>query len=402
MYTCLDTAWLLKLKLSSRGVRGGKLSQRDTGPGFNINTTQGGIGVRELTVQDVIDRMVALAPLRLAESWDNVGLMVGDPRRPLRGITVALDPTYEAVMAAIQQGSNLVVTHHPLLFKPPRSLDLRQEPGRTLEALIKADCALYSAHTNLDATAVNLALAAAVGLRGTRLLHVTGTAAVYKLGVHVPASHATAVAEAAWQAGAGRSERFERAAYSWSSEGTFAPVSQSATRTEESRFEFLVSAAVLQAVQLAVRGAHPYQEPAMDAVLLQGAGEPEGFGLVGQLVEPRTLGELAGHIKRALGLSAVRVVGSPERRVQCVGWLGGSGGDYWKDALAAGVEAYITGEVRHHAALDGLAAGLSFIEIGHVGSEQPVVPYLAQYLQEALGPKVPVHALHQVDPFITL
>ena len=253
-------------------------------------------------IQDVIDLMVGLAPPRLAASWDNVGLMVGDPARPLRGITVALDPTFEAVEAAIAQGSNLVVVHHPLLFKPPKSLDLRQEPGRTLQALIKADCALYAAHTNLDATAVNLALAAVLGLEGTDILDRTG--------------------------------------------------------------------------------------------------EDEGFGLVGDLDAPCTLAELGLRAKQALGIQAARIVGPADRVIRRVAWLGGSGGDYWKQALAAKADAYITGEIRHHAALDGLAGGLCFVEVGHVGSEQPVVPHVAKYLAAQLGPHVPVHALHQVDPFV--
>lgn len=355
-----------------------------------------------LTVQAVIEHMVRLAPPRLAESWDNVGLMLGDPSRALRGVTVALDPTYDAVQAAIAQGSNLVVTHHPLLFKPPRALDLRQEPGRTLELLIKADCALYAAHTNLDATAVNQALALSIGLQGTSLLYRSGASVVYKLGVHVPPTHVDAVSEAAWRAGAGRSTHYENAAYTWASEGTFSPVGEKAIHTHERRCEFVVAAASLRAVQAAVKAAHPYNEPALDVVALHDAGEPEGFGLVGDLPEPRRLDELALHVKAALGLPAVRLVGASDRLVRRVGWLGGSGGDYWRDALASGVEAYITGEVRHHAALDALAAGLSFIEIGHVGSEQPVVPYLAQYLKTSLGPGIPVHALHQVDPFVVL
>lgn len=255
-------------------------------------------------IQDVIELMVELAPPRLAADWDNVGLMVGDPSRPLRGITVALDPTLEAVEEAIAQGSNLVVVHHPLLFKPPRSLDLRKEPGRTLQALIKADCALYAAHTNLDATAVNVALAQALGLNGTDLLHRTG--------------------------------------------------------------------------------------------------EGEGWGLVGDLTPTVSLAELGRRAKDALGIQAARIVGPADRPIRRVAWLGGSGGDYWKEALAAKADAYITGEVRHHAALDALAAGLCFVEVGHVGSEQPVVPFLAAFLQERLGQALPVRWLRQVDPFVVV
>ena len=362
-------------------------------------------------IQDVIDLMVALAPPRLAADWDNVGLMVGDPSRPLRGVTVALDPTLEAVEAAIAQGSNLVVVHHPLLFKPPRSLDLRREPGRTLQALIKADCALYAAHTNLDATAVNVALAQALGLTGTDLLHRTGEAPAYKVAVFVPAAEVPTVLEAAWAAGAGRTEHYERTAYALEAQGTFRPRAGAdpaegrpgeQTETTERRLELFVPAARLAAVRTAIARAHPYEEPALDVLALQGAGEPEGWGLVGDLAQPTSLGELGRKAKDALGIQAARIVGPADRPIRRVAWLGGSGGDYWKEALAARADAYITGEVRHHAALDALAAGLCFVEVGHVGSEQPVVPYLAAFLQERLGEAVPVRWLHQVDPFVVV
>ncbi|MEB3329067.1 MAG: Nif3-like dinuclear metal center hexameric protein [Candidatus Sericytochromatia bacterium] len=361
----------------------------------------------DMRIQTVIDCMVALAPPRLAESWDNVGLMVGNPAEPLRGVTVALDPTLEAVEAALAHGSNLLVTHHPLLFKPPRSLDLRSEPGRTVAALIRGGCALYAAHTNLDVTAVNHALAEKLGVVPTGLMHRTGEQALYKVAVQVPEARAEAIREAVWQAGGGASERYDRSAYSWATEGTFRPLPGASpavgevgaqARTSELRLEFLVSAERLGAVRTAVLAAHPYEAPALDVVALHGAGQPEGFGLVGDLAAPERLEALARRACAALGLPAVRLVGPPTRLVRRVCWLGGSGGDYWRDALAVGADVYVTGEVRHHAALDALAAGLSLVEVGHVGSEQPVVPWVAEHLQRALGATVPVHALHQIDP----
>ncbi|MEB3221823.1 MAG: Nif3-like dinuclear metal center hexameric protein [Candidatus Sericytochromatia bacterium] len=365
----------------------------------------------ELRIQTVIDRMVELAPPRLAESWDNVGLMVGDPTEPLRGVTVALDPTLEAVEAAIAQGSNLLVTHHPLLFKPARSLDLRSEPGRTVATLIRGGCALYAAHTNLDVTAVNHALADKLGVTPTGLMHRTGEQPGYKVGVQVPGDHAEALCEAVWQAGGGASGGYDRAAYGWATEGTFRPLAGATpatgevgrqARTAERRLEFLVPGERLAAVRAAIGATHPYEAPALDVIALQGAGRPEGFGLVGDLPASEPLGGFARRVRSALGLPAVRVVGPSTRAVRRVCWLGGSGGDYWKDALAVGADVYVTGEVRHHAALDALAAGLTLVEVGHVGSEQPVVPWVAAHLQRELGPGVPVHALHQVDPFVVV
>lgn len=360
-----------------------------------------------LTLQDVIDRLVELAPPRLSASWDNVGLMVGDPGRALTGIVVAVDPTLEAVEATIARDANLLVTHHPLLFKPPKSLDLRKEPGRTIQRLIKADVGLYAAHTNLDVTAVNVALAGAIGLTGRRVLDVTGSEAIYKLAVFTPLAEVERVRQAAWAAGAGRSEQYDRAAYHLAARGTFRPLPGANPAeghvgeqmvTDEVRLELVASSKDLKAVQAAIREAHPYEEPAMDVFALHGAGEPYGFGLVGDLATPEPLAAFARRVKVALSANTVRIVGAPDRPIRRVAWLGGSGGDYWPQALAAGCDAYITGEVRHHAALDALAAGLCFVEVGHVGSEQPVVPHLAAFLREKLA-GVPVHELVQQDPF---
>jgi dinuclear metal center YbgI/SA1388 family protein len=262
-----------------------------------------------MTIQDVLELMAELAPLHLAAGWDNCGLQVGDPSRPLRGVAIAVDPTYEAVQEAILLGVSLLITHHPLLFKPATCLDLRTEPGRTIQALIKYDVALYAAHTNLDATAVNVALARELGLSGHTILQAQGK----------------------------------------------------------------------------------YPD-----------GQPYGFGLVGDLEAPMPLEAFAQRVKDALKLPAVRIVGPAGKPVRRVAWLGGSGGDYFKDAVAAGADAYITGELRHHAALDGLAAGMAFIEVGHVGSEQPVVPYLANFLRDRLGVEYPIHPLTQHDPFVVI
>jgi len=364
-----------------------------------------------LTLQTVIDRLVELAPPPLAASWDNVGLMVGDPTRPLTGVAVAVDPTLAAIDETIARGCNLLVTHHPLLFKPPKGLDLRKEPGRSLQRLIKADVGLYAAHTNLDVTAVNVALAEALGLQGHRVLDVSGERPTFKVAVYVPLSELERVRAAAWDAGAGKSAGYDRGAYALAATGTFRPLPGADPAeghigeqvvTQEVRLELVCGQAQLKAVRAAITAAHPYEEPAIDVFPLQGAGEPYGFGLVGDLKAPEALGDFARRVARTLATSTARFVGPADRPIKRVAWMGGSAGDYWPQALAAGADAYITGEVRHHAALDGEAAGMAFVEVGHVGSEQPVVPYLASFLRKALGADVPVHALDQRDPFTTL
>lgn len=361
-----------------------------------------------MRIRHVLDLMNELAPPQLAADWDNCGLQVGNPDDELKGIALCVDPTYEAIREAVALGANLLIAHHPLLFKATKRLDLRSEPGRSIAELIRHGVTLYGAHTNLDATAVNVALARAVGLKGTQLLDTTGAWQRYCVAFYVPVSHAQAVKEAAWAAGAGASAAYDRAAYEMSAQGTFRPLSGASpaagavgaqSEGAEVRLEFSVDSRRLQAVLKAVRSAHPYEEPALDVHENVGAGEPYGYGLVGDLEEPMPLSQLALKVKAGLGLPAVRRVGEGQSLIRRVAWLGGSGGDYFKAALKAGAQALITGEVRHHAALDGMAAGLCFIEAGHVGTEYPVVPYLRELLCERLGEQVPIHLLAQRDPF---
>jgi len=360
------------------------------------------------TIAQAIAVIEALSPLRLAADWDNCGLQVGDTAQALKGIAVAVDPTHAAIEEALGLGANLLVTHHPLLFKAPRRLDLNTEPGLSVAKAIRHGLTIYAAHTNLDATAVNHALAERLGLQGTRLLHQTGQQKVYKLGVFVPHTHIEAVREALWAVGAGVSDNYSRAGYQWETQEYFQPGARATPHTgaagadthmQAIRFECLITDSCVQDALQALHQSHPYDVPAYELIELQRMGVPEGWGLVGELAEPESLEDFARRVKHALGVSHVRYVGDRDRLIRQVAWLGGSGGDYFQEARRAGADVYITGEIRHHAALDGLACGLSFIEVGHIGSEQPVVPYLAAHLSQHLGANVPVFPLLQRDPF---
>lgn len=362
------------------------------------------------TLHQLLVHLHAYAPPELAAPWDNVGLMVGDPKLPLKGVAVCVDPTWEAIQAAHQLGANVVVAHHPMLFKAPKRLDLGQEPGRSIAFLIRHDMAMVAAHTNLDAVAVNEALAQALDLRGHSVLDVEGHVPTYLVTVHAPPDAVQGLLEAAWVAGAGRSEGYHRAAYRHPSQGTFTPLPGAepaegqvgqASETQEVKLEWKVPGKALKAVRAAVLEAHPYEAPALAVLALHEEGPAHGFGLVGELPQPERLLDFAERVKRALGTPTLRLAGPGDRLVRRVAWLGGSGGKYWPKALAKGAEVYVTGEVGHHEALDGLAAGLCFVEAGHVGTEQPVVPYLVKRLAQAF-PGLAIHGLHQQDPLVAI
>ncbi|MNR80517.1 putative GTP cyclohydrolase 1 type 2 [compost metagenome] len=359
-------------------------------------------------IRDLLARIEALAPLSRAANWDNCGLQVGSPDEPLKGVLISVNPSSQALQAAIAQGANLVVAHHPLIFKATKVIDTRHDPGRSAALAMAHGITVYAAHTNLDATACNHHLSKLFGIPMDRPIDVMGVEPVYRLGVGIPPEDALRVLEAMWQAGAGRSERYDQASFLTDGETTFRPLpgSQPAegevlapSRQPLVRAEVLVKGSDLAAVKAAMRAAHPYEEPVFDVIRLESAGEPFGIGLWGELPEPMTVSEVLSRVKQSINPRSLRLVGDASRKVRRIGVCSGSGGDLAYNALKQGVECFITGELRYHTALDCLDRGLTVIEAGHQATEQPVVDYLVDALRPHLPPSIPILGFSEPEPF---
>lgn len=364
-----------------------------------------------MRIRDILAHLEALAPLSYAASWDNCGMQFGDPDRACSGVLVTVNPSLAAVHAAERAGANLVVAHHPLLFKATKKLDTRKDPGRTIEALAKAGIACYAAHTNLDATACNHHLATLFGLPMDRILQVEGKEAWYKLIAWVPTDAATSLLEALWAAGAGRIGPYDQASFKSEGTATFRPleganpaVGTVGDRHEgfEARIEVLVPARVRGAVLKALVQAHPYEVPAYDLVKLENGGDPFGIGLWGELPEPMTIKAVAERVQGAINPRSLRLVGDADRLVRRVGVCSGSGGDLADAALAQGVELFITGEVRYHTALEAEAQGLAMLEAGHQATEQPVVDFVVDYLKALVPATLSITGFAEPEPFEVL
>jgi dinuclear metal center YbgI/SA1388 family protein len=352
----------------------------------------------------VIALVEELAPPRLAAAWDNVGLQVGDPAGPARGVLVSVNASLAAVSYAIAKRFNLLVTHHPLLFKAVKRLPTDREPGRTVAKLLAHDLTLYAAHTNLDATACNRRIADLLGWKLESVLDPAGKEGWYKVAVFVPTSQAEELARAMWEAGGGTAADYDLASFTQPAEGTFRARSAPGTiarlhTVAGTRLEVACPQRDLDAVLAAVRRTHPYETPACDVYRLESGGEVWGLGLCGDLPEPATVREIAEKVRRALDPRSLRLVGDPGRVVRRVGVCSGSGGDLCEVACDRGVELYITGEVRYHTALEARDRGLAILEVGHQASEEPVVDFLVGFLRERLPTTVPVDAFHESEPF---
>ena len=361
--------------------------------------------------RDVFRLIEELAPLNLAEGWDNPGLQAGDPGKVITKALLALDVSGEVVDEAVEKKTGLIITHHPLLFSPVKSLDLSRPTGLLLERIIKSGLTVYSAHTNLDVArrGVNDVLAGRLGLEDRVVLAPIGNEKYFKLVVFVPDSHVSEVHQALSDAGAGWIGNYSHCAFSVRGEGVFLPRSGSRpyigkegelSRVGETRLETIVPAGVLGDALQAMLSAHPYEEAAYDAYPLENRGPAYGLGLTGNL--PTSLGfeGLIELVKSALNLPWVRAGGDKNKVIRKVAVCGGSGAKLWPQAVAAGAEAFITGDVGYHDAQDMLTAGLSFIDPGHYGSEMPVIPMLRDYLAERLRNVEFIVSNHKGDPFI--
>jgi dinuclear metal center YbgI/SA1388 family protein len=348
-------------------------------------------------VSDILGITNKIAPTGFAESWDNVGLQLGDPVRPVSRMMVALDPGAPAVEAAVQAGCNLLVTHHPFIFTPLKKIATTDETGRLAIFALKNDLSIISMHTNYDIAlgGVNDQLAALLGLKETVPLRVTGADELVKVSVFVPHGFEEKLLDAlspylaplgnyrdcSFQGdGVGRFRALEGAR-------PFVGAVGELHREPESRLEFLLPKERLTPAVTALKGAHPYEEPAFDIYPVLNRGESRGLGRIGALAEPVTAGEYAQTVKGALGAAGVRLVGEPGRRVKKVALCGGSGASLLHEAARKGADLLVTGDVKYHEAREAEALRIALIDAGHFATEVPMVKGLAAALRSLLEAK---------------
>lgn len=363
------------------------------------------------TVGEVVEALFARAPRELAEPWDNVGLVVGDPQARVRRALVCVDATEEVLAEARAARAQLVAAHHPPFIEALGHV--RADDARSAVAYRAARVGLNicAMHTNLDYAPEGLCveLARLVGLTEIRPLSPAGASAFVKLTVFVPASHAEAVRAAIAGAGGGRIGRYDHCSFAAEGEGTYRPLPGAAPyagiagqleHAAEARLEMLVPRSALGRAVRAMQKAHPYEEAAYDVYPLANTWPNSARGALGDLRRAITLGGLAARVKRALRAATVRVGGEGRRRVRAVAVGSGSGGHLVGDAVAAGADVLLLGEIRHSDALHARAEGLSIIEAGHFATERPAVGLMCRWLTDDLGGRIEAVASRtEADPF---
>ncbi|MFO6505411.1 Nif3-like dinuclear metal center hexameric protein [Corynebacterium freneyi] len=369
-----------------------------------------------VTVADVRRVLDAAYPPELAEEWDKVGLICGDPDEPVSRVAVALDCTDAVADAALASGAQMLVVHHPLLLRGVSSVAADTPKGRILHKLIRGGVALFAAHTNADSArpGVNDRLAELLGVHPGAPLAPKPGRHLDAWVVRVPASHAEAVKEAVFAAGAGSVGDYEACAYELSGRGQFRPGDDAdpflgergrVEHVEELRIEFVAEPSLRSKVHAALVEAHPYEEPSFDILeSLVGDLDPEaafGIGRVGDLDEPMSFKDFVARVGERLPATewGVRGAGDPERIIRRVAVASGSGDSFLNVARKLGVDAFVTSDLRHHPVDEALReGGPCIVDTAHWASEFPWCGQAADLLGDALGVETEVLDI-RTDPW---
>ncbi|HEY3605626.1 MAG TPA: Nif3-like dinuclear metal center hexameric protein [Sporichthyaceae bacterium] len=354
-------------------------------------------------LRDVLAVLDSLYDPRTAASWDAVGLVCGDPDAPVRRVLFAVDPVAAVAEEAREYGADLLVTHHPLFLRAVHGVAATTPKGRVVHRLLTGGCALLVAHTNADVArpGVSDALAAALGIPAGEPIEPDPGPARDKIVTFVPQDSAQRVLDALAAAGAGAIGDYDRCAFTVEGTGTFRPLTGAnptigrvgtVETVAETRLEMVLPRARRAAVLAALRGAHPYEEPAFDVHEL--AAEPSacGIGRICELPEPEPLSAFVARAVRGLPrtVGGIRVAGDPDRPVRRVAVCGGAGDSLFGAVRAAGVDVYLTSDLRHHPASEALEnGGPALVDVAHWAGEWPWLAHAADALRAGLAQRDP-------------
>lgn len=330
-------------------------------------------------------------PLNLAYEWDNVGVLVGDFNANINKIMVSLEANEEVIDEAIKNNVDLIITHHPFIFKKINKINTDDLKGRLIHKLIKNDIALYSMHTNFDIAfdGLNDYFMEIMGFKDSKILEETKSEVLYKLAVYVPITHASIVKDALGKSGAGHIGNYSHCNFSSEGEGNFKPLEGSnpfigingqIEVVKEVKIETIVPQKILNSVINNMISVHPYEEVAYDLYQLENKGSCVGLGRISQLDKETDLENLCNFIKDKLNMKHIRVVGDLKTKISKVAVVTGSGSDMVKKAKRKGAQVLISGDVKYHEAQDILDMGMCLIDCGHFESENIFKDVMKRFL----------------------
>ena len=357
-------------------------------------------------IKDIANALEMFAPLPLQDDFDNSGLQIGLTDAEVAGVLLCLDVTEAIVDEAIASGCNLIISHHPIIFKPLKRITGSNYIERLIIKALANGIAIYSAHTNLDnaAEGINNRLARIIGMQNVRIL-LPKEDSLLKLSVYVPVSHADAVRNALFAAGCGNIGNYDSCSYNVEGYGTFRAgegcnpfcgAIGELHKEEEVRIETVLPSYIKNRVISALLKAHPYEEPAYDIYPIKNSWDTVGTGVIGELPVERDALELLAEIKGKFGVGCLRYSPLPGKKIKRVALCSGAGGGFAQAAMSAGADLYLTGEARYHDLFN--YPGMTVAVIGHYESEICATDIFSEVLSRSFpGLKIVKTALN-VNP----
>lgn len=351
-----------------------------------------------LLIKDIINFLETIAPPRLQATYDNSGWVTGDPEQDCTGALIALDLTPAIIEEAIQLKLNLIVVHHPPIFKGLKQLMPNDPVARMISSAIKADISIYAIHTNLDhvLSGVNGEISHRMGLEKIKVLSPLPDTH-QKLVTFVPTNHASVLRSRLFQAGAGAIGNYDQCSFNSAGTGTFRAnekanpfvgVTNEQHQEQEERIEVIFPVALQNAILAALIEAHPYETVAYDLYPLANEFETIGAGALGFLPQPLSEVDFLSLLKKTFQTGIIRHSKLTGKPIQKVAICGGSGKSLIINALRNKADAYVTADLGYHDFFEP-DAKLLLADIGHFESEQ----YTSDLLVRSIKEKFPTFAV---------
>lgn len=341
-------------------------------------------------VKKVMKIMEEIAPVHLAEAWDNVGLLIGRENKMVENILLALEVTEEVIDEAIEKNIDMIITHHPLIFKGLKKVNDKDPIAKMVLRLIENNINLYSAHTNLDSCDEGTSnfLANELGLENLSVLEESYDDTFYKLEVYVPLTDEEKLRQALTKLGLGEYQGYSKCTFNTKGTGRFQAGQGSNPHigeigleeaVEEVKIEGIVHENQLDDVLHQLIKTHPYEVPAYNVLKLENSFNPKGIGLVG--IKQTDVETVSQNLKRILNSDFNRIVGDPSKKVSKIAIVTGAGADYIKIASKK-ADLLITGDLKYHEAHMAKQVGLTVIDAGHYETEVIYMSYLKNILDQ--------------------
>ena len=343
-----------------------------------------------MIIKEIMDILEHWAPLAYQESYDNGGLLIGNPSTEVSSALITLDCTEEVIQEAIDKKCQLVIAHHPIIFTGLKKLTGKNYVERTIIKAIKNDIVIYAIHTNLDnvSSGVNHKMGEKLGLKNSRVLSPKKNI-LKKLVTYIPSDHYESVRMAIFEAGAGHTGNYSHCGFSVSGFGSFKgnehanPTlgnTNELIRVEEQRFETIFPDYLAAKIIRSLKESHPYEEVAYDIYTIDNEHTQVGSGLIGELENEMELSDFLNLVKSQFHLKSLKYT-SLNRKVRKIALCGGSGSFLRFQAAESGADVYLSSDFKYHEWFDA-EGNLSYVDIGHHESEQFTKELIFNYLRK--------------------